>query len=151
MAAMTSRDRSHSGQLFLVQNWLAEATWQASDEELLEDLKGTDRNLDAESLRFQEILKRAEIEAGKARFAAAKAAAERDRARIQRRQGTSADPQAARALLTQVAANNPQFREKLMLAARNAKTSVEKLPDNDIQTLIEMAQELGLLPDDRNA
>lgn len=147
---MTSRDRSHSGQLFLVQNWLAEATWQASDEELLEDSKGTDRNLDAESLRFQEILKRAEIEAGKARFAAAKAAAAKDRALMQRRQGVSTDPQAASALLSQLAANNPQFREKLMLAARNAKTSVDKLPDNDVQTWIEMAQELGLLPDNKN-
>ncbi|MDB5975050.1 MAG: hypothetical protein JWR07_1810 [Nevskia sp.] len=143
---MTSRDRGHSKQLFQIQNWLAEETWKASDAELLDDLKAADQDLESESERFDAILKRAEAQAGKARLAAAKLSAQQDEGRKRSTQSAFANPQSARAMLNQVAANNPQFRDKLMLAARNAKTSLGQLPDSDVQSWIEMAHELGLLP-----
>jgi hypothetical protein len=94
------------------------------------------------AVNMRNLFERTCAEAGKARLAAARAAVDAGRRRVpsRRRLGASA----ARRLLDRVLTAHPETASKLTYAARKG----EGLSDEDVFSMLEDLEELGVIPPD---
>jgi hypothetical protein len=137
---MTTTPKDASEALRRLAESLAEDVLNAPDNEILEDAAesyGDPDKLAADMLR---LFDKTVTEEGKARLAAARAAVAADRGRTAR--VARLDPAEARRRLQQAITADPETARKLTLAARKG----EGLSDNDVQSMLEDLEELGVIP-----
>ena len=113
------------------------------DSDFLEEVKASGRDPRAAADRVRAIVAKGGTLAAKSKLRAAKAAVAASRARSVHIP-SHLDAAHARQLLKELSANDPEFRKKMTLAARNE----EELSDEDILGIIEDLRELGVLPDE---
>lgn len=113
------------------------------DSDFLEEVKASGRDPRAAADRVRAIVEQGRTLAAKSKLRAAKAAVAASRA-TSARIPSLLDAAHARQLLKELSANDPQFRKKMTLAARNE----EELSDDDVLGIIGDLRELGVLPDE---
>lgn len=113
------------------------------DSEFIEEVKASGRDPHAAADRVRAIVEKGRALAAKSKLRAAKAAVAASRVRSAPIP-SHLDAAHARQLLKELSANDPEFRKKITLAARNE----EELSDEDILGIIEDLRELGVLPNE---
>lgn len=113
------------------------------DGDFLEEVKASGRDPRVAADRVRAIVAKGSAQAAKSKLRAAKAAVAASRARSAPIP-SHLDAAHARQFLKELSANDPEFRKRMTLAARNE----EELSDEDILGIIEDLRELGALPDE---
>jgi hypothetical protein len=113
------------------------------DDDFLEEVKASGRDPRAAADRVRSIVAKGSALAAKSKLRAAKAAVAASRARPTPNP-PHLDAAHARQFLKELSSNDPEFRKRMTLAARNE----EDLSDEDILGIIEDLRELGVLPDE---
>ncbi|MCZ2115715.1 MAG: hypothetical protein LC123_06860 [Burkholderiales bacterium] len=113
------------------------------DSDFLEEVKASGRDPRAAADRVRAIVEQGRTLAAKSKLRAAKAAVAASQA-MSVRIPSHLDAAHARQLIKELSANDPEFRKKMTLAARNE----EDLSDEDVLGIIEDLRELGVLPDE---
>lgn len=140
---MTSKTKTPGQELDNLTNALIEDLLATPDADFLEEEIAGGRDPKAAAERLRALVHKGSAMAAKAKLREAKAAVAASRARDAA--GTQLlDPAHARQLLKKLVANDPEFRSKLTLAARNEN----ELSDADILSIVEDLRELGALPDE---
>ncbi|WP_153147641.1 hypothetical protein [Dechloromonas sp. H13] len=140
---MTSKMRIPGQELDNLTDALIEDLLAASDAEFLEEERASGRDLKAATERVRALVLKGSALAAKSKLREAKTAVAASRAKG----GTVTpllDPSRAREILKRLVANDPEFRTKLTLAARNEN----ELSDEDILGIVEDLRDLGTLPDE---
>ena len=141
MEAMTGKRQSDRDALDRLADALVEDIINASDQDILAEIKEDGGDLAAVAAGVRELFEKAVTTAAKARLAAAKLAVATDRSRSA--VVTPLDPAAARRRLERIVANDdPETARKLTLAARKG----EGLSDDDVRGMLEDMEELGIRP-----
>jgi hypothetical protein len=143
MDVMSAPENKPREELDRLEDALVEDVLAASDESILAEARqdGTDPTAAAAATRA--LFEQAVSLTGKARLAAAKAAAVADRRRPAA--VIPLDPTAARRLLDRAMARHPETAQKLTLAARKGG-SAAAFSDEEVRGILEDLQELGALP-----
>ena len=113
-----------------------------SDTEILKEIKEEYGDPSLVSKKFNELLKKSQIEAGKAKLKSAQEALKQSK---NKPVDISKNNLNAKEKLSKFLNDNPQFKEKLTLAARNA----EDISENDAIWLLDDLEELKKLSDDK--
>lgn len=120
---------------------LIEDLLATTDGDFLGEVKSGGRDPKAAADRMRAIVQKANLTAAKGKLSEAKLAVAAIRAK-QSDATRCLDPVRARQIIKNLAANDPELRNKLTLAARNEA----ELSDEDIRGIIEDLRELGVLP-----
>jgi hypothetical protein len=153
MSKVANRDAEARRQLRRVAESMADDIFGMTDEEFLDELEASGENLGELARRGEEAIARGLAESGRRKLTAARegyrAAAERDR---DRRAGASNVVKLPlgdkRRILERFAANDPELRAKLTMAARHGQD--EKISENDLDTLLEDLRDVGAIDDEGN-
>ena len=116
------------------------------DADMLNELRECNEDSKAAADRVRSIIGQARNVIAKRRLEAAKAAVAASKRR-QADNATTTDPAVARQLLKRLAANDPDVRQKITLAARNE----DELSDRDVAGILDDLRELGVIADDDEA
>lgn len=116
------------------------------DADIINDLQEFKDEPKVAADRMRSIIGQARNVIAKRRLEAAKVAVAASK-RHQSISTTATDPAAARQLLKRLAANDPDVRQKITLAARNE----DELSDRDIVGILDDLRELGVIPEDDEA
>jgi hypothetical protein len=142
MEVMTGAQNKQQEALDRLDDILVNDILSASDGEILAEAREDGIDPDAVAAEMRALFDQTAAADGKARLAAAKAAAAAER----HRPATviPLEPAAARRLLDRALVRDPETASKLTLAARKFKGAV--LSDEEVRGLLEDFQELGALP-----
>lgn len=140
---MTAPENKRREELDRLEDALVEDIFAASDQSILAEARQDGTDPEAVAAATRALFEKAVAARGKARLAAAKAAAVADRRRPAA--VIPFDPAAARRLLERAMARDPETAQKLTLAARKGK-SASALSDEEVHGMLEDFQELGALP-----
>ncbi len=137
MTGRKNADREAFDQLV---DFLVEDVLDASDEDMLAEAREAGIDPDADAVRLRALFERTGIEGNKRRLVAAKAAVQAGR-NIRPSVNTVFDIDEARRKLRAVIEQRG-ISEQLTMAARNES----ELPDEDVLSLVQDFEELGVLP-----
>jgi hypothetical protein len=139
---MTGNPKDVQDALRRLADSLAEDILKAPDREVLEGVAESYGDPDKLAAEMLKLFERTVSEQGKAKLAAARAAVATDRRRPAR--PVRLDATEARRRLQQVIAVDPEAARRLTLAARKG----EEPSDDDVRSMLEDFEELGVLPPD---
>ena len=125
---------------------MVEDILSAPDADMLSELRESNEDPKAAADRVRSIIGQARNVIARRRLEAAKAAVDASK-RHQANNATATDPAAARQLLNRLAANDPDVRQKITLAARNE----DELSDRDVVGILDDLRELGVISEDDEA
>jgi len=139
---MTGKPTSDREALRRLADALADDVLNTSDQEVLAEAAEEYGDTKQLAANMRALFERTCAAAGKAKLAAARAALNGDRRRAPSRRRL--DPSAARRLLQQVLTAHPETAQKLTYAARRG----EGLSDEDVFSMLDDLEELGVIPCD---